>query len=175
MEKARRSVPRAHFFVRGSRSAPVVHALHDLRGLGLPLSAHFAAGGLRYSLWQPPQLETTFGHSALKEASSLMAPSAALASAPSLSKRAIRSVFFSKAAGSASVSPVLVSSGNSPLALTAVSWMVFSEACTLGSSNGASPFAMPPGPLAAPPNAFMASLRAAMPAAFCAHTAVAPT
>src|SRR5436853_6472103 len=98
---------------------PVGHALHDVGGRWRRLSAHFAAGGLRYSLWQPPQLETTLGHSALNEASSLMAPSAVLASAAILSNLASRSAFFSKAAGSASVSPVLESSGNRSLALIA--------------------------------------------------------
>ena len=119
MEKARGEVPRAHFARCIHGPVSLRHASHHVRGRARSLSAHCL--GLRYSLWQPPQLDTTFGHSALNVASSLMAPAAALASAASLSKRANRSAFFSKAAGSVSVSPVLVSSPNRPLALTAVS------------------------------------------------------
>src|SRR5436190_13098819 len=74
------------------------HAVHHVRGRrARSRSPH--CFGLRYSLWQPPQLDSTFGHSALNVASSLMLPAAALASAASLSKRAKRSAFFAKASG----------------------------------------------------------------------------
>src|SRR5262245_25420644 len=86
-------------------------------------------GGARYILWQVPQLPVTFGHSALKLGSSLIAAAADAASAPSLAKMASKSAFFSQMAGRAAVSPpVFESSGNRLGPFLADSWSDFSEA-----------------------------------------------
>ena len=143
MEKARGEVPRAHFL--SDSTVPLPQTCACIMSEVEP-GAIGSLLGLAVFLVAAAAVATHLGPLGLEGGLVLDGAGAALASAAVLSKRANRSAFFSKAAGSASVSPVLVSSRNRPLALAAVSSMVFRDACTLGSSKAHRPSSCRPAP-----------------------------